>query len=207
MSLSICAVATRIQDLTLIGNSGNGILGSLVLGGYDENRVNADKSVSMLMPNEKNTTLVVGVQQIQYTPDSAVDPNSLTLSKDVRGFRATIDSTTPYLWLPDQVCDQFIDKFQLSYDNETDLYMMNSSSAAHNRQQNAVVSFRIGQDPFGSDDQFASIDLPFSAFDLDYKPPEGGNGTKYFPIKKSNNGRFVLGRAFLQEVREVLLFF
>lgn len=184
-----------------IGNNGNGVTGSLVLGGYDELRMNSDNRVSIQMPNDKNTSLVVGVQGISYKPDVNVNAQVLSLTEgNVKGFSATIDSTWPYLWLPDEVCDQFAKQFNLKYDNKTNFYTTDSSGAQNNNIQNATVSFKIGDDPFGGGNNFATINLPLSAFDLSYRDPSGsGNSTRYFPIKKSPNGMFVLGRTLLQE--------
>lgn len=164
-------------------------------------RINPDNRVSISMPNDKNTTLVVGVQDISHKPDVNVDANVYSLTENnVKGFSATIDSTLPYLWLPDKVCDQFAKRFNLKYDNRTNFYSTDISGAQNNAQLNATVSFRIGQDPFGGGSGYANIVLPYSAFDLKYKDPSGGgNETRYFPIRKSPDGRFVLGRTLLQE--------
>ncbi|KAL5418890.1 hypothetical protein PMIN06_005765 [Paraphaeosphaeria minitans] len=182
--------------------SGSGILGSFVLGGYDESRINMDNRVSIPMPSDKNTSLVVGVQGISYKPDVNVEQNVEGITDtNVKGFLATIDSTFPYLWLPKNICDVFAKKFRLRYDNATNFYYVeNASGAQNNDQQNAEVVFKIGSDPSGSDANYASISLPYSAFDLEQFDPENpGNTTKYFPIRRSTNGMSVLGRTFLQE--------
>jgi hypothetical protein len=154
------------------------------------------------MPSDKNTSLVVGVQGISYRPNVNVEQNVYGITKaNTTGFMATIDSTFPYLLLPDEVCDQFAFRFNLLYNNRTNFYTMNYTGAANNDQQNATVTFKLGSDPSGSDSDFTSIVLPYLAFDLKYFSP-GDNpqdSTRYFPIRKSTNGRFVLGRTFLQE--------
>lgn len=182
--------------------SGSGIVGSFVLGGYDEARLNMDNSVSINMPSAQNTSLVVGVQGISYRPNLNVEQNIKGITDaNVKGFRATIDSTLPYLWLPKNVCDKFAEYFNLKYDNATNFYAVDSASGAQNNdQQDAVVTFKIGSDPSGSDANHASITLPYSAFDLEhFNKDNRDNATKYFPIRRSTNGMFVLGRTFLQE--------
>lgn len=183
------------------GNSGNGITGSLVLGGYDKARFNPDNQVSINMPSIQNTSLVVGVQSISYQPDINVDQNVLSITEaNVKGFMATIDSTFPYLWLPDKVCDRFATLFNLNYNSKTNFYTVNSTGAQNNDQQNAVVTFKIGSDPSGSGSDRTTINLPLKAFDLTYFDPENkDNTTRYFPVRRSTNGMFVLGRTLLQE--------
>jgi len=171
------------------------MLGSLVLGGYDKSRM-TDKSISMSMPNPKNTTLLVGVQSIIYTPDQDVASDGHAFTSG--GFLANIDSTLPYLVLPEKICDNFQEKFQLTYDDNRDLYTVNSSSHAANIQQNATVTFKIGVSARDSD-EFANIELPYAAFDQQIGTRTGENMTNYFPIKKSKDGVYTLGRTFLQE--------
>jgi hypothetical protein len=173
-----------------------------VLGGYDEARINPDiNRVSIRMPSGFNTSLVVGVQSISYRPNVNVDQNVYGITEDnTKGFMATIDSTFPYLLLPDEICDRFALRFNLQYNNKTNFYTMNSTGAANNDQQNATVTFKLGSDPSGSGSDHTTINLPYSAFDLEYFDPEDPQDTtRYFPIRRSMNGRFVLGRTFLQE--------
>ncbi|KAL1597725.1 hypothetical protein SLS60_008211 [Paraconiothyrium brasiliense] len=178
-----------------------GVLGSLVLGGYDETRINPDNQVSIKMPNAQNNSLVVGVQSVSWIPNSNVNPTVVSFTEDnVKGFQATIDSTFPYLWLPDAVCDHFAETFNLNYNKTTNFYTLNSTAAANNKQQNATVQFKIGSEPFGSGPSYTTISLPWSAFDLTFTDPKNkDDSTRYFPIKKSPTGVFVLGRTLLQE--------
>ena len=151
------------------------------------------------MPPGGNTTLLVGVQSITYRPDPDVETNAYSFTfSDNTGFYAAIDSTLPYLQLPENICDQFADKFQLTYDSKRAIYTINSTAHSHNTQQNATVNFKIGSSNTNSND-YATITLPYSAFDLQANYPIFDNATNYFPIKKSPNGVLVLGRAFLQE--------
>jgi hypothetical protein len=174
--------------------------GNVVLGGYDESRVKLGSGVSISMPSEKNYTLCVGVKSIIYSPNQAVEANSFSLTADGTngGFLATIDSTLPYFILPDKVCDLFIERFQLTYDNTTDLFLVNSSSHDHNTQQNATVTFKIMNGSM-TGNGFTSIDLPYSAFNLESSFGIYDKATRYFPLKRSTNGMFVLGRTLLQE--------
>lgn len=156
-------------------------------------------NITIRMPNDLNNTLAVGVPSIIYssTPDVAVNPTSYT--KDCGGgFRANIDSTLPYLILPDCICDRFEKTFGLTYDKTQNLYFVNSTSHERNKQQNGTVEFKIAE---GSTDsgKFVNIQLGYPAFDHMWTPVDGGNASNYFPIKKSKNGVYTLGRTFLQE--------
>jgi hypothetical protein len=168
-----------------------------VLGGYDKSRFTA-QGISIFMPNDSNNTLVLGVKSILYKTDAGLNPNTESMTPN-GGFSATIDSTLPYLILPDEVCDEFVTKFGLGYDEDSQLYTVNTSSHLMNQRQNANVSFKIGSGP-GDSDIFTSIVLPYSAFDQQTNIPlPVGKTTQYFPIKKTNKGIYVLGRTFLQE--------
>jgi hypothetical protein len=174
----------------------------MIFGGYDRSRVIPEKNVTIGMPDKTNNTLLVGVNSITYRPNSFVEQGGIRLTKTSNGgFYAVVDSTLPYLVLPDDVCDQFVEKFRLGFDRSTGLYTVNGTAHDENKQQNATVSFRIGPKAEDSSATFTSIVFPYEAFYLQARYPIYGKGnvTNYFPIRKSGNGVFVLGRTFLQE--------
>jgi hypothetical protein len=168
-----------------------------VLGGYDQSRM-TDPALSLRMPSTQNTTLVVGVPSIVYSSDLdvAVDPSSFTTT--CGGFSANIDSTLPYLILPDCICDQFQATYGLTYDETQNLYFVNASSHDTNKQQNGTVEFKIAAGPSDSG-TYTNIKLGYPALDHQMSSVTGENGKDYFPIKKSKNGIYTLGRTFLQE--------
>lgn len=159
----------------------------------------ADKNTTLSM-NPKNNTLVVGLQSIIYYPDQNVETSyqSFTAADATPGFEAVIDSTLPFLVLPPRICDRFADAFKLSYDEGRNLYFVNASARASNRQLNSKVSFRIGSGIKDSGDS-TNIEIPYAAFDLQIGSATGDNSTDYFPIKRSKDGINTLGRTFLQE--------
>ncbi|KAF2806371.1 acid protease, partial [Mytilinidion resinicola] len=173
-----------------------GVLASLTLGGYDQSRFSSH-GISMQMP-AGNSSLIVGVQSITVAPDPNIESNVYSMTAGTSGFLATIDSTLPYLWLPDPICDAIADRFRLTYDNNTNLYTLNDTSHSYNVNQNATMTFIIGPGANPSND-VASIVLPYAALDLTASFPIYDNSTKYFPLKRSPTGVFVLGRALLQE--------
>jgi hypothetical protein len=166
-----------------------------VFGGYDKSRL-ADAGISISMPSNANTTLVVGINSIMYQTQPGIEDGFSTLTD--RGFDASIDSTFPYLVLPDFACDRFADKFGLKYDEYLKLYTVNSTSHDLNTRRNATITFKVAKRAAESVD-FTNIVLPYAAFDLEYRDPDNSTSVRYFPIKKSENNMYVLGRAFLQE--------
>ncbi|OCK78367.1 acid protease [Lepidopterella palustris CBS 459.81] len=178
-------------------NDSKGVLASLILGGFDHSRFTT-QGTSISMPGNGNSSLIVGVESIVVAPDPSVDSNQYSMTANNQGFSALIDSTLPYLWLPQAVCDNFAARFQLTYDSTTKLYTVNDTSHAYNLKQNATVSFKIGSTANPSN-TFTSIVLPYAAFDLQASFPIYQNATNYFPIRQSPTGLYVLGRTFLQE--------
>ncbi|KAL5119997.1 hypothetical protein ACEQ8H_002095 [Pleosporales sp. CAS-2024a] len=180
-------------------NGGKGVPGNMVFGGFDQSRLVNQQAVSISMPNKTDKTLIVGVNSITYTPNQAVQQGASSLTKTSGvGFLAVIDSTLPYLVLPDDICDEFVVKFGLGFDNTTGLYTINSTSHEQNQQQNATVEFRISPSPQNNSNS-TTIVLPYEALCLQASAPIYSNTTNYFPIRKSSNNIYILGRTFLQE--------
>ncbi len=112
-------------------------------------------------------------------------------------FNVSLDSTLPYLWLPDTVCQEFVETFNLSYDETTELYFLSETVLAAVAAQNPSpsVTFTLSSPLSGNVD----ITLPFAAFNLTARPPLVTNTTQYFPLKKAaNSSQYVLGRTFFQ---------
>ncbi|OJD30181.1 acid protease [Diplodia corticola] len=172
----------------------NKVLGSLTLGGYDASKFTPNNmSFSFAPDNERDT--VVGLQAISMT--SATKPNVDLLPTAITMY---IDSTVPQIWLPVDACERFEDAFGLTYDNQTDLYLVNDTLHDTLVAQNANVTFTLGHTTSGGDT--IDIVLPYAAFDLTAQPPYRGlsESTSYFPIRRGHNeSQYVFGRTFLQE--------
>ncbi|CAN9285744.1 unnamed protein product [Alternaria alternata] len=180
-------------------NNNNGYLASLVFGGYDRTRLSEQGGVSISMPSKQNNTLAVGVNSITYKPDQELEANRFSFTNKTGGFPATIDSTFPYLILPDEVCDEFVTAFGLTFDRDTQLYTVNETSHEQNLRLDASVTFKISANPDVESTKFTSIVLPYSALDQQASWPFYSSQTRYLPIRRTENGKFVLGRTFLQE--------
>lgn len=111
---------------------------------------------------------------------------------------AFIESTDSNFWLPEVACKEFENAFGLSLDNNTGLYLINSTQYALLNAANPQVTFTLANSLTGGNT--ASIVLPFNAFALSASYPFVPDDTYYFPLRKStNDSQNTLGRAFLQE--------
>lgn len=139
-------------------------------------------------------TLVVGLRSVTSNATSAsLLPGGPILS--------VVDSTFPFIWLPKDACAVFEKTFNISYDESTQLYLLNASTHAALVKQNPSVTFEIGS---GLSEGFTrNITLPFAAFDLNVSfnwIPQNQSSTWYFPLKRAaNNTQYTLGRTLLQE--------
>jgi len=168
----------------------NHVLGSLTLGGYDS---------SKFLPN--SLTWSFHTEDIR---DLTVEIESITISDSTKTSQllpspipAYLDSSLPYIWLPLEACTLFEDVFGLSWDSDTQLYLVNSTQHDALLAQNASITFTLGNLTAGSS---VDITLPYAAFDLTAEYPLVANSTTYFPLKRAaNETQYTLGRAFFQE--------
>lgn len=168
------------------------VLGSLILGGYDQSRLVPNPlSISFAPDNDRD--LVVGVQSIKATDQ---DGNSISLLS--KGILAYVDSTIPYIYLPLSACQAFEKAFDLTWDEDRELYLVNDTLHEKLLAKNASTTFTIGNGVSGG--QTVDITLPYASFDLIAEYPLVKNRTNYFPLKRAaNDTQFTLGRTFLQE--------
>ena len=133
--------------------------------------------------------------------------NPLTLQNSSQAEFHTIDSSTPFLWLPEYVCDSFAEAFNLTYDNDLELYVYPDNGTTLDRIRNQNITFTFSIADFPGSSNSVNISLPFAAFDLQLSFPYPGLGanatstsTNYFPLRiASNYTQYTIGRSFLQE--------
>lgn len=144
---------------------------------------------------------------------SAASSNNWTapvqLASSADRISAVIDSSTPYLWLPQSVCDRFAQTLGLSFNSSLGLYTFDANSAQHDTLMNSQLSFTFTLSDVGTSPSSVNITLPYAAFDLQLSVPFPGlnatygapDSTKYyFPLKRATNeAQYTIGRAFLQE--------
>lgn len=145
------------------------------------------------MSPDVSRDIVVGLQSItaSYSAGSK-------LLMPSGGIFAFVDSTVPYMWLPVDACKAFENTFGLTWNSTSELYLVNDTLHATLLAQNPKFTFRIGSSKVGG--KFVDLVLPYTAFDLEIKPPYVADATRYFPMKRAaNDSQYTLRRAFLQE--------
>lgn len=166
--------------------------GSLTLGGYDTSRFTPN-DVDFTFASDISRDLVVGLQSIKYSDSKATSQDLLS-----EGILAFIDSTVPHIWLPLSACQAFEKAFGLNYDNESGLYLVDSSLHETLLAQNANITFTLGNEVDGG--KTVDIVLPYLSFDLQAVSPFVKNSSRYFPLRRAvNDTQFTLGRTFFQE--------
>ncbi|KAF2850951.1 acid protease [Plenodomus tracheiphilus IPT5] len=196
--------ASKIPSLSYAYTAGapyrlKSVFGSLILGGYDSTRFttnnNNNNNFSFTFSTDPSKLLTVGVDSIMAT-------NTLqgTFSLTSGAHFSVIDSTVPHLWLPEDVCNQFEAAFGLTYDPQTDLYLVNDTIHQQLRTNNPTITLKLVNSLTGSSTNYTNIELPYGAFDLQASYPYYQNATNYFPIRRAaNSTQYVLGRTLLQE--------
>lgn len=191
---------------------------SLVLGGYDSARFANDHDNQFTLGSDDNFpwTLVRGVQaktrgKTDITADW--DSNPLSLMNYSDSFTAQIDSTTPFLWLPEGICDAFASALNLTYNSTFDLYLLTDGQYESFGAADAY-EFVFSLSSFDNTDNFGdplsvpgvvNITIPSRALVGTLKYPYmeeaigyGDPAVPYFALRKSNQS-LIIGRSFLQE--------
>lgn len=172
------------------------VFGSLILGGYDSTRFTPNANdFSFTFSSDPSKLLSVGVESILAT-------NTLkgTFSLSSGAHFSVIDSTVAQLWLPTDICTQFEEAFGLTYDANTDLYLVNDTIHDRLTSLNPVITVKLVNSLQDTATKYTNIQLPYAAFDLQASYPHYTNATRYFPIRRAaNNTQYVLGRTLLQE--------
>jgi hypothetical protein len=146
------------------------------------------------MAEDDDRPLTVALQSIIITNSFN---GSVTLSN--ARILIPIDSSVTDLWLPKAICDQIESAFGLQYHDLTGRYILSEATRGRLRQLSPMITFTIGTQMV--EGQTTSIQIPFSALDLQASYPIFANTTPYFPIRRADNdSQYVIGRAFLQEV-------
>lgn len=112
---------------------------------------------------------------------------------------ATVDSAVSQLWLPADACDYFASAFGLTYNEEANYYLLNSTTHSQLQSNSPSITLAIGSTSGGAT---TNIVLPYSAFDLNLSLPIVNSTTPYpyFPLRKAaNESQYTLGRVVLQE--------
>ncbi|KAI8680822.1 Peptidase A1 domain-containing protein [Fusarium sp. Ph1] len=166
------------------------VYGQLIFSGYDTSRF-TENAVTFTMADDITRDLVVALQAIIY---SGADQASLLPSP----INIYIDSTDPNIWLPKSAVEAFESAFDLTLDEDSNLYLINDTHHNSLLKLDAEVSFRLSDVLDGGDT--VTITLPYQAFALRAEYPLVEKSSYYFPLKlAANESQYTLGRTFLQE--------
>ncbi|KAJ8060403.1 hypothetical protein OCU04_010732 [Sclerotinia nivalis] len=180
---------------------------SLTLGGYDENRF-IPHNITFTLTQDPPVPQAF-VESI-FVSSSNGSNTSIQLASTEDNISALIDSSTPYLWFPEAVCDRFTDALGLTYNESLNLYTFDENPNQHNNlsDSSTTTTFTFRFKDTSADADVVEINLPYAAFDLQLSYPYIPNteyGTDeaskfYFPLARSvNSSQYTIGRAFLQE--------
>ncbi|KAH0547943.1 hypothetical protein GP486_008316, partial [Trichoglossum hirsutum] len=184
---------------------------SLTLGGYDTRRF-VPHNISFLLDPDQRPVTSVNKISVSSSPSSGSGPDwpsgNYELLSASEAALMTIDSSTPYLWLPESVCLKFEKALGIVYDNHLQLYVYPNGTANNLQNWNLTFTFALADYPQSPISKQVNITLPLDAFNLQlsYPFPLLTNATNqsplvnYFPLRKAaNNTQYTLGRVFLQE--------
>ncbi|KAF2643193.1 acid protease [Massarina eburnea CBS 473.64] len=162
--------------------------GSLVLGGYDKSRFEAN-SVSFPFGDDVSLIFQVAIQDITA--------NSTDGSLLGSGIISYISTLVADIWLPISACEKFETAFGLTWDSTKELYLLDDETHQSLLSKNPQVSFKVGPQASGSS---VTINMPYWNFYHTATSALTGNGTSlYFPLKRAaNDSQYILGRSFLQ---------
>lgn len=166
--------------------------GTLTLGGYDASKF-IPNDVAFTMASDISRDLVVGLQSIIFSDATTSNDNLLET-----GILTFIDASIPHIWLPIDACQAFEDSFGLVWNKTIERYLVNQTLHSQLQEQNASVSFIIGDDINGG--STVNITFPYASFDLNISAPFVNTNQYYFPLRQAANiSQYTLGRTFLQE--------
>lgn len=171
------------------------VLGSLTLGGLDSSKFSPN-NLTVPFASDPKRNLMVGIQSITSTDQSGAKNDLLS-----DGIMAFVDSTAPQIWLPTAACQAFEKAFGLTFEEKSELYLVNNSLHSDLQDQNASLTFTLGSAVAGG--ETIDLILPYDSFDLLVTPPTPNvaNNSRYFPLRRAaNESQYTLGRTFLQEV-------
>ena len=191
-----------------------GVPGSLTLGGVDTTRFQRDNEVSFDLDVDQNPTIAINQITAMASPPSgaAAGPGWTNNSKDLvlpgQAALFTIDSSTPFLWFPEKICNQIEKALNLTYNDTLELYTFRNGSTQRDKLVSWNISFEMTLADLPDSSKNIKLTLPYSAFDLQLTFPypnlgigQNDPGVNYFPLRKAaNNTQYTIGRSFLQEV-------
>lgn len=181
-----------------IGSPDPWIPGSLVFGGYDKARIIGNVLITPGSPRDEGIELYdIAIEGFGKNPPKAKEgllaKGNSTLSK---GLNVTIDGCSPYLTLPKSTCDSIAEYLPVAFNEDLGLYLWDTESEEYEIIVNSATSLSFSFPNMGD---ITKIRVPLMHLNLTLSEPIVDNPIPYFPCHVNDNGRYVLGRAFLQD--------
>ncbi|KAK1711589.1 aspartic peptidase domain-containing protein [Colletotrichum acutatum] len=196
-----------------MGSAALGIPGSLVLGGYEQNRALGQVGTFALQDSTPMMFLRDIIFDFQIRNQSLypiksnvsfwTNPTDLGMqyTKYVGGAAGSAvvvpNPVSPYIYLPPGICEAIAENLHMTYHNKSGLYLWETDlSAQLFVNQSAYLGFILAD----SSATNMTIKVPFQLLNLTLEPPLVEQKASYFPCKSINSsyGFWQLGRAFLQ---------
>ena len=193
------------------------------MGGYDTLRFKPHDTTFSLDPVTRLPTVRVRgitahVPSIEQAPTKNWTSTDRALVAMEDSVIAVMDSSTPYLWLPTEICDRFAVALNLTWREDLGVYVFSDGAQYTRYQSDTALSFTFSLSSYQNADNFGqplntpgvvNITIPSTAFAQLLRYPFknviqwGDSSVPYFPLKRStkegNNNQYIIGRVFMQE--------
>ncbi|KAJ5510033.1 Peptidase aspartic [Penicillium expansum] len=169
-----------------IGSASLGIPGSLLLGGYDQNRVMGDVSAQSFASGSfpiEMYDMSIGVAE-GGSPWNYSNKTGLLAQGNSSldsGLKIIVDPVSPYIYLPKSSCDAIAAELPVTYHPNYGLYFWNTSDSQYDKiaTSPSYLAFTFSKNSLNNED--ITIKVPFALLNLTLEAPTPA-----------------LGRAFLQ---------
>ncbi|KAK5078010.1 hypothetical protein LTR51_000195 [Lithohypha guttulata] len=186
---------------------GKGVQGSLTLGGVDTSRFTPSDVWFTLAPGYIPSLFIRSLFLNASSSSANWTSNPLQVMSRSDAAAFVIDTSTPYFWLPESVCDRIAEALNLTWNPSLELYTYDITTTPQDlAARDLELIFNVAESP---ELTTTSIDLrlSYSALNLQLSYPYPGlfttyNETRvdYFPLRRANSTQqYTIGRAFLQE--------
>ncbi|KAI0398494.1 acid protease [Xylariaceae sp. FL0594] len=186
-----------------IGSADPPMPGSLVFGGYDQNRIIGD-----ILSQTDSDHKAVPLQDISITVVDGESPwdfksqNGLLGANNAsigsRGIQVSVDGCSPYLALPKSSCDAIAGHLPVDYNEDLGLYIWKEDDPKYSQIVSSASSLDFAF-AGNTNTQKITISVPFRHLNLTLTAPLVSSDVQYFPCYTGNGGGYTLGRAFLQD--------
>lgn len=122
------------------------------------------------------------------------DRPDIVVKSTEKPISALVDSSTPYMILPLEICQTFEKSLGLSWDDNAGLYLINQTEYERLKSGNGNITMNIG-----SNGRSTALRLPVGSLILHAGIPLIAKPSRFFALKRANDSTpYTLGRVFLQ---------